>query len=79
MKVLIFSADFKKKYSNVNFRENSFGGRRVVSCGWTDGQTDMTKLIVAFRNSADAPYITSRDHSPLVISDEGVLQLFSTV
>jgi hypothetical protein len=27
---------------------------RVVSCGRTDEQTDMTKLIVAFRNFANA-------------------------
>jgi hypothetical protein len=31
--------------------------------GWTDGQTDMTKLIVAFRNFANAPtsYARSTD------------------
>jgi len=30
---------------------------RVVPCGQTEGQTDMTKLIVAFRNFANAPKI----------------------
>jgi hypothetical protein len=32
--------------------ENPFSLRRVVPC---DGQTDKTKLIVAFSNSANAP------------------------
>jgi len=27
----------------------------LFPCGWTDGQTDMTKLIVAFRNYANPP------------------------
>ena len=31
------------------------GGSRVVPCGRTDEQTDMTKVIVAFRNFAKAP------------------------
>jgi hypothetical protein len=30
-------------------------GGRVVLCGQTDGQTDMLKLIVAFRTFANAP------------------------
>jgi hypothetical protein len=37
------------------FHENSSGGSRVVSCVQTDGRTDMTKLIVAFRNFVNAP------------------------
>ena len=48
-----------EKSSNTKFHENSSSGSRVVSCGhtadsWTDGLTDMTELIVAFRNSANA-------------------------
>jgi hypothetical protein len=51
------------KYSNIKFHENPSSGRRVISCGrtdgqkdqWTGGQTDMTKLVVAFRNFANAP------------------------
>jgi hypothetical protein len=27
----------------------------VFQCGWQDGQTDMTKIIVAFRNFANGP------------------------
>jgi hypothetical protein len=46
-----FSTDFSKKYSNIEFHENALSGSRVVPCG----RTDLTKLIVAFRNFAKAP------------------------
>jgi hypothetical protein len=46
-----FSRQCFEKYSNVKSRENLSSGGRVVPCG----QTDMTKLIVAFRNFANAP------------------------
>jgi len=49
----IFSADFRKS-SNIKFHENPSSGNRVVPCERTDGRTDMTKLIVAFRNSENA-------------------------
>ena len=42
-------------YSNIEFHENPSIGGRVVLCGLTDKRTDMTKPIVAFRNSANAP------------------------
>jgi hypothetical protein len=43
-----------------------------------DRQTDMTKLIAAFRNFANAPK-TIREHSTLVILDEeGLLYSFLT-
>jgi len=45
---------FEKKCSNIEFHENPSSVRRVVPCGWTDGQTDMTKLIVAFYNFENA-------------------------
>ena len=35
----------------MKFHQNSSNGRRVVPCG----QTDMTKLVVAFRNFANTP------------------------
>jgi len=43
-----------QKYSDTKFNENPSSQSRVVPCGHTDGRTDMTKLIVAFRSFADA-------------------------
>jgi hypothetical protein len=53
---LIFAVNFwrKKNYSNIKFHENSFSGSRVIACGRTDTQTGLTKLIIAFRNFANA-------------------------
>ena len=49
----------KKKSKNVKFHENPSSVSRIVPCGQkdgrTDGRTDMTKLIVDFRNFANAP------------------------
>jgi hypothetical protein len=39
------------KYSNIKFHKNMFIGSRVFRCR----RTDMTKLIVAFRNLGSAP------------------------
>jgi hypothetical protein len=47
----IFSTDFSKKRPNIRFHQNPSSGSRRVSCG----QTDMTKLVVTFRNFANAP------------------------
>jgi hypothetical protein len=55
----IFSTVFRK-YSNIKFHENPFSGSRVVPCGQKDGRTDMKKLIVVFRISADAPIQESK-------------------
>jgi hypothetical protein len=48
----IFSKDFRSKSSNTNFHESLSNGNTVLPCGrsggWTDGQRDLTKLIVAF-------------------------------
>jgi hypothetical protein len=52
---LEFSRQIFEKSSNIKFHENpsSGGGGELFH---TDGQTtDMTKLIVAFRNFANAP------------------------
>ena len=46
-----FSRQIFEKYSNIKFYEILTSGSRVVECG----QTGMTKLIVAFRNFAEAP------------------------
>jgi hypothetical protein len=48
-----FLDTFSKK-SNMKFYPNPSSGIRVP-CGQTDGRKDMTKLIVAFRNFANAP------------------------
>jgi hypothetical protein len=40
-----------EKSSNIGFHENSSSGSRVVPCGLSD----MMRLIVVFRNSANAP------------------------
>jgi hypothetical protein len=44
-----------KKGSNIKFHQNPSSQSRVVPCGRTDEQTNMTKLIVAFSNSANGP------------------------
>jgi hypothetical protein len=51
-----FSLRIVEKYENMKFHENPSIGSRDP-CGWTDGRTDrdMTKLIVAFHNFANAP------------------------
>jgi hypothetical protein len=39
-----------EKSSNIKFHENSSSGSWVFPCGQTDGRSDMTKLMVAFRS-----------------------------
>ena len=52
------------RVSSIKFYLNLSGGSRVVPCGrtdgWTDGQTDMTKLIIAFCNFMNAPESSPR-------------------
>ena len=48
---LEFSLQIFEKSSNIKFHENPFSESRVVPC-W---RTEMTKLIVALRNFANAP------------------------
>ena len=43
--------------SSLRVNENPSSGGRVVSCGQPNGQTDMTKPVVTFRNFANAPKI----------------------
>jgi hypothetical protein len=52
---LEFSRQIFEKYPDIKFHKNPSFGSRVVPCGRTLGRTDMTKLIVAFRNFANAP------------------------
>jgi len=43
-----------EKYSNTKFHSNPSSRSRVVPCGRAAAQTDITKLIVVFRNVANA-------------------------
>jgi hypothetical protein len=56
---LEFSGEIFEEYSNIKFYEDPSSGSLVVPYGQTDRQTDIpsdiTKLIVAFRNFAKAP------------------------
>jgi len=58
MKLGLFGQVFEKNL-NIKFHENPSSGNHVVPCRWTDRQTEkqagVTKLIVAFRNFANAP------------------------
>jgi hypothetical protein len=56
---LEFLGQILGKKLNIKYNENPPSGSRVVPCGQTDRQTDVTKLIVAFRNFANAPAIGS--------------------
>jgi len=49
-----FSRHVFEKCSDIKFNENPSSGSRVVQCGQEDGQTVMTKRIVAFHNFANA-------------------------
>jgi len=44
-----------EKYLQSKFHENSSSGSKVVPCGRKNGQADMPKLMVAFRNFANTP------------------------
>jgi len=50
-----FSPQIFEKKTNIKFHENPSGGSGAVPCGKTDEKTDVTKLVVAFRNVANAP------------------------
>jgi hypothetical protein len=60
VKKLEFSWQSFEKYTNLKLHENPSSGSRVLTCGQTDGQTDITKLIVAFRNFSNAPKIRNK-------------------
>jgi hypothetical protein len=54
-----FSGQIFEKVSNIKFHQNPSSESRVVQCGQTERrtnrQTDMRKLIVAFRNFSNSP------------------------
>jgi hypothetical protein len=43
------------KEINIKFHVSSSSGGRIIQYGRTDRQTNMTKLLAAFRNFAKAP------------------------
>jgi len=43
--------DKRSKQTHIKFHEIASSGSRVILCG----QTDMTILVIAFRNLGDAP------------------------
>jgi hypothetical protein len=51
----IYSTNFSKNTQISDFTENPTSGSRAVPCGQSDRRTDMTKLIVAFRDFSNAP------------------------
>jgi len=55
---LQFSRKIFEKHQIPNFTKiHPVGAQFLHASGWTDGQTDMTKLMVAFRNFANEPKI----------------------
>jgi len=62
---LEFSRQILEKFANIKLRQNPSNGSRVLSSGQTDGRkdrhTDMTKLIIAFLNFANAPKMDTQD------------------
>ena len=52
---LEFSLMILEKYWNIKYHENPSSGSRGVPCGRTVRRADITKLIAAFRNFANAP------------------------
>jgi len=51
---LHFPRQIFEKFTNTKIHENPSSGSRFVTYGQADGQTNLTKLIVTFRNSAKA-------------------------
>jgi len=70
---LEFSRQFFDNCSNFKFIENPLSGIRVGPCWETEGQTDMTKQIFAFRDSAKAPKSVVGNRSWLVAVRETTL------
>jgi len=60
---LEFSRKIFEKFSNIKFHENPSSGSWVVP----SGRTDMTKLIVAFCNFANAPNNLKKNHRAFTV------------
>ena len=73
---------FFKKNSNIIFHENLCRGDRVTPWGRIDRRTDMTKLIVTFRNFAIAPKmyfaaVSYTFHIIFTVNNDYLLDLFN--
>jgi hypothetical protein len=68
----VFSRHTFEKVSNIKFYQNPSSGSRVVPCRQTDGRTDDMKLIVAFRNFANASKNSNIKFSPNPFSESRV-------
>ena len=74
---LKWNLNFLETFSkSIKFHENPSSGSPVLPCGRTDGQTDMTKLMVAFRNFANAPTNSTFFPRSTFLSSSIELQLF---
>ena len=58
---LEYSGQICEKYPTIKFNENLSSGGQAVPCG----RTDMTKLIVIFRNFANSPINSNLDYNYL--------------
>ena len=67
LKKIEFSIYILEKSSNFNLNENLSGGSKAVPCG----ETDRTKLIMAFRN-----FVTGPQNGPVLKSASPILNLF---
>jgi len=66
------SGQIFENYTYIKFHETLSTGSRVVPCGRTDIQGDMTKLIVAFRSFANAPKNRARTKPKIQNKNEAV-------
>jgi hypothetical protein len=71
---LKFSPKIFEKYSNTKFHENPPVGIEMCHA---DGQTDMTKLTVAFHNFAKAPEDGKKKRILMGITMSPLLELIS--
>jgi len=65
---LEFADRFSKKSSNINFHKNPPIWNQIVPCRRTNGRTDMTKAIVAFRCFVKAPKNHTRQFFSRILS-----------
>jgi hypothetical protein len=61
---LVYSRHIVEQSSNSKFHENPSCGKRVVQGGWTDGQNNTTKFLIAVRYVAKA----SNKEQPTTVS-----------